>query len=132
MVPICFFLWSSNRYLQIYWFFHSKLYLQMFKDGYRIVSIDYIGSVEPLHFGYFLPSTKVMTWAKHPGIWMSTIGLLEIAKSKAEVKFRSPRLTNMKMSPHEWHALLLNKDCQCIRLIRNKMHTVSLFGHFQT
>lgn len=29
-------------------------------------------------------------------------------------------------------SLWLNKDCQCVRLIRNKMHTVSLFGHFET
>lgn len=48
------------------------------------------------------------------------------------MNFRSPRLTNMKMSPGEGHALLFNKDCQCVRLIRNKMHTVSLFGHFET
>ena len=50
----------------------------------------------------------------------------------AEVNFRSARLTNMKMSAGEGRALWFNKDCQCVRLIRNKMHTVSLFGHFET
>lgn len=47
------------------------------------------------------------------------------------MNFRSARLTNMKMSAGEGR-LVVNKDCQCVRLIRNKMHTVSLFGHFET
>lgn len=38
----------------------------------------------------------------------------------------------MKMSAGEGRALWFNKDCQCVRLIRNKMRTVSLFGHFET
>lgn len=38
----------------------------------------------------------------------------------------------MKMSAGEGRALWFNKDCQCVRLIRNKMHTVSLFGHFES
>lgn len=48
------------------------------------------------------------------------------------MNFRSARLTNMKMSLGEGHALLFHKDCQCVRLIRNKMRPVSLFGHFET
>lgn len=28
----------------------------------------------------------------------------------------------------KWHALLFNKDCQWVRLIRNKMEAVSLLG----
>lgn len=39
-------------------------------------------------------------------------------ESRSGVKLRSKRLTNIKMYSDAWHALVVNKDCQCMRLIR--------------